>query len=142
MERATTESLPDYLEALFRLHGQRWRTRGSSGVLSAASVTAFHRDAAPRLLAADMLRMYALMYESAIIGVIYNLQANGRLCYYISGFDPAFARYSPGSLLIHHSAVQAAMEGCRTMDFLRGAEDYKQRWGARPMQTFEIRSDR
>jgi CelD/BcsL family acetyltransferase involved in cellulose biosynthesis len=139
---ATAETLPDYLDALFRLHGQRWQSRGSSGVLATENVTAFHREAAPRLLADGRLRMYALLHKSAIIGVIYNLQANGRLCYYISGFDPSFAHYSPGSLLIHHSAKQAAAEGCHTMDFLRGDEDYKRRWGARAVQTFELRSGR
>ena len=57
--------------------------------------------------------------------------AAGRTIFYLSGFDPAFARYSPGKLVVAHAIEQAiTRDAARAFDFLRGAEAYKYAWGA------------
>jgi CelD/BcsL family acetyltransferase involved in cellulose biosynthesis len=53
-----------------------------------------------------------------------------RVYLYISGFDPALDRLSPGMLLVGHALEQAVNEGFATLDFLRGQEPYKYFWGA------------
>jgi CelD/BcsL family acetyltransferase involved in cellulose biosynthesis len=50
--------------------------------------------------------------------------------YYLGGFDPAWDRFSPGSLLIQYALEFAREAGDSCFDFLRGAEPYKYRWGA------------
>jgi CelD/BcsL family acetyltransferase involved in cellulose biosynthesis len=51
--------------------------------------------------------------------------------YYLSGFDPAYERLGPGSLLIEHAMTFARHAGQRWFDFLRGSEPYKYGWGRR-----------
>jgi CelD/BcsL family acetyltransferase involved in cellulose biosynthesis len=65
-----------------------------------------------------------------VVAALYGFVRGRKFYYYLGGFDPAFARYSPGSLLIYHAMQQSRSAGLRWFDFLRGAEPYKYRWGA------------
>jgi CelD/BcsL family acetyltransferase involved in cellulose biosynthesis len=118
------------LEALFTLHAARWSERAQPGVLADAAVVAWHREAAPLLLAAGVLRLHGLRLDGEWIALAYVLAHGDRSRYYIGGFDPRHAALSPGALLIEHAIACAHAEGARAFDFLRGAEPYKYRWGA------------
>ena len=115
---------------LFRLHRLRWESLGERGVLSDPRVQAFHREAAPRLAAAGVLRCYALRIGGEIAAVYYGFLQDGRAYGYLTGFDPAYEFESPGTLLVAHAIAEAVREGARMFDFLRGAEAYKYTWGA------------
>jgi CelD/BcsL family acetyltransferase involved in cellulose biosynthesis len=140
-EAATDDTLPELLEALFRLHGARWAMRGEGGVLEDPRVQAMHREAAPLLLRSDLLRMIALRLDGRVVAVLHALadppgRAGRRLYFYISGFDPGLDRLSPGMLLVGEAIERAIAEGIATADFLRGEERYKSFWGAVPHPTF------
>ena len=148
-ELADAQTLLVFLDALVRLHARRWSARGLPGVLSDAGVLAAHRQAAPLLQAAGLLRLHGLRLDGELIAVLYCLvdpaPAHRRWCYYyIGGFDPRFAALSPGTLLVAHAIEQAWAEGATSFDFLRGAEAYKYRWGAvdQPMYTLRLRRKR
>lgn len=125
-EIATAETLPALLDALFRLHEARWDGRG---VLADARVRAFHRDAAPLLLAAGALRLQVLRLGPRIVGAYYALLAGPRILFYMSGYDTAHARESPGSVLLGAMIEAAIREGRTELHFLRGGESYKYAWG-------------
>jgi len=129
LERATSAEEP--LEALLRLHGARWARRGEpGGVLASPQVQAFHREAAPALLAAGILRMYVLRIDGRIIGCHYGFHHRARAYAYLTGFDPDHAFESPGTLLLGHAIAEAMREGARLFDMLRGSEPHKYSWGA------------
>lgn len=134
-ELADARTLPAMLEALARLHAQRWALREQPGVLGATGVMDAHREAAPRLLADGLLRLLALRLDGAPIAVLYVLAdpmaaSHRRWSDYIGGFDPAFATFSPGLLAVGQAIELAQAEGAAAFDFLRGREPYKYRWGA------------
>ena len=142
IEAALAENLDEQLDVLFALHAARWHARGEEGVLSSAAVQRFHREAAHALHAAGLLRMYVLHLQDRAAAAFYGFSAHGRAFYYLSGFDPAFDRFSPGTLIVGHAIEQAAREGATQFDFLRGREAYKYRWGARdrPCYAVELRA--
>jgi CelD/BcsL family acetyltransferase involved in cellulose biosynthesis len=132
---ADAESLGPIFDALLRLHAARWETRQEPGVLDAPAVQAAHRAALPELHRAGLLRLQALHLNDDIVAVLYALidppeRPARRVYLYISGFDPALDRLSPGTLLVGHALEQAVTEGFATLDFLRGQEPYKYFWGA------------
>jgi CelD/BcsL family acetyltransferase involved in cellulose biosynthesis len=109
------------LDHLFSLHARRWRRRGWPGAFLRRS-RAFHRALeVPRSI-------YALWEGERPIGALYVLHGQGTTYFYQSGFDPAFGRQSPGSLLIGHAIREAIARGQTQFDFLRGDEPYKRRW--------------
>jgi CelD/BcsL family acetyltransferase involved in cellulose biosynthesis len=130
-ETATSDALPEFLDALFRLHDARWRQLEQPGVLADPAIRRFHRAAAPRLLDAELLRLHALRLDQRIIAVMYALHVQHRTYCYLSGFDPEWRALSPGTLIFGHSIAHAIGEGAREVDFLRGRERYKYFWGVR-----------
>jgi CelD/BcsL family acetyltransferase involved in cellulose biosynthesis len=128
---ATPAEAPEVMDALFRLHAARWSLRREPGMLRGEALQRFHREAAERLAHYGILRLNAIRAGGSIIAVQYNVWKDRRLCYYLSGFDPEFARYSPGAALLAWSIRSAIEEGAVEIDFLRHREHYKYEWGAR-----------
>jgi CelD/BcsL family acetyltransferase involved in cellulose biosynthesis len=144
-ELGTADTVPGLFDELARLHGRRWAEREQAGVLADAAVLAAHREAAPRLQAAGLLRLLALRLDGDVAAVLYALAdppvwPQRRWSFYIAGFDPARAALSPGTLAIGQAIDQAQAEGAVAFDFLRGDEPYKRRWGAvdSPMRTLRV----
>jgi len=134
-----TARTPAPLEDLFRLHGARWHARGGPGVLDSVAVRALHKEAAAGFAARGWLRFYALRHCGAAIAIIYAFACRERLYLYLGGFDPAFAKYGPSTLLTGYALEDAAREGLAEADFLRGPERYKYEWGARDRSTYTAR---
>lgn len=130
IEAITEETLDTAMDDLFRLHQQRWRSRGEGGVCDDPRVQNFHRAAAEDLLAAGMLRLYRLSLDDAVLAVYHGFAAKGRAYAYLGGFDPSQPRLSAGMQIIAHAIERAIAEGATSFDFLRGEESYKYAWGA------------
>jgi CelD/BcsL family acetyltransferase involved in cellulose biosynthesis len=64
------------------------------------------------------------------VGVLLGFWWQGSFSAYQSGWDPAYAPFSIGSLLVAKAIAYAIDAGATTFDFLRGTEDYKYRFGA------------
>ena len=95
------------------------------------AVRRFQRSALPQLAAAGLTRLYLVSIAGQIAGAYYGLSHRDRAYGYLTGFDPAFAHESPGTLLVGHAITEAQREGARELHFLRGRESYKYLWGAR-----------
>lgn len=128
---ANESNLDKLMAALYELHGAQWQQRGLPGVLADDVVRSFHNDAARRLLASGMLRLYGVRRGGRFAGVFYGFALHDTVYYYLSGYDPELERFSIGTLLVAHAIEQAVREGAKTFDFLRGAEQYKYTWGAK-----------
>lgn len=115
---------------LERLHALRWQDKGRAGVLADPLLRGLLRAAAPRLAADGLIRLHRVRRGTETIAVLLVLVGNGRACYFLGGFDPQYARWSPGTALVGAAIAAAADEGAAAFDFLRGAEAYKYRWGA------------
>jgi CelD/BcsL family acetyltransferase involved in cellulose biosynthesis len=130
-EDATAGNLDTLLDALFELHGARWQRRGMPGMLADDVIQQFHREVARAMLDAGALRMYAMRSQDRIAAVFYGFAHHETVSYYLSGYDPALDKHSPGTLIVAHAIEKAVRDGATTFDFLRGAEDYKYAWGAK-----------
>ncbi len=130
LEEANAGNLDVMMDTLVRLHGACWRRRGEPGVLEDASLQSFHREVARGLLAARVLRLYALHVAERPVAVFYGFRDREYVRYYLGGFEPAFERYSVGSLMVAQAVEEAGREGASVFDFLRGREPYKYTWGA------------
>ena len=73
------------------------------------------------LLAADKA-------NNARIAALYNFIYNDTCFYYQSGFDPVWAKFSPGTVLFSLSIQDAIENGMLEYDFLQGDEPYKFNW--------------
>ena len=126
---AAPEEAADAIEDLLRLNRLRW---GDAGVLADPLMQAHLRDAGPALARAGLLRLHQVLLKGERIAVLMVLAGPWAHHGYNGGFDPAHARLSPSAMLVGLAMRQAAREGARHFDFLRGHENYKRVWGAEP----------
>ena len=142
IEVATSETVSEFLDDLFRLHTTRWTGRGQAGVLADEKVREFHRRCAPRLLKTGSLHLSRLRTGEHTIAVIYSLFSNQTAYCYLQGFDPEYAHLSPGTQLMYFVICDAIAHGLKQFDFLRGEEAYKQHWRPELTSTYRIQMRR
>jgi CelD/BcsL family acetyltransferase involved in cellulose biosynthesis len=139
VETADATDRPVLLEALLRLHGRRWESRGEAGVLAEGPVQAFHEAATAALLEAGLLQLQVLRLDGRVIAAHYGLRRGDTAYSYIHGFDPEFAAYAPSTLLLVEAMAEAVRQGARRFDFLRGREPYKYDLGAQDQPQSRLR---
>lgn len=128
-------------DVLVRLHRLRWAGRGEDGVVD-ARLQRFLHEAIPALDAAGLLRFQRLRHGQAFVAATFAMRgADGVHCY-LSGFDPAWERTSPGLVAIAAAMDAAAREGAGQFHFLRGREPYKYDLGAQERPIFRRRLTR
>lgn len=130
---ADVSTWPEVFSVLERLHSERWRERGESGVLADPRVLAWHREALPRLHDEDLLRLGVLQLNDEPLGVVYSLidrpgRGSRTQFFYITAFSIEHAELRPGTLLLAYAIDHAAQEGVAVIDMLCGEESYKQIW--------------
>jgi CelD/BcsL family acetyltransferase involved in cellulose biosynthesis len=139
LRQSTGATLAGDIEDFVALHAQRWATRSDQGIFHSEPAKAFYREAWTGLNDLGLLRLFNLSIENWPIAALCGYQCRQMFYYYIGGFDPEASKLSPGTLLIWLVLQQVWRDGCTTFDFLRGAEPYKYRWGARDVPTFSVK---
>ena len=119
------EALVAALEEAFRLHELRWEGRPDGSDFASSRGRQFHRSALVELAELDIPRIVLLTLDGRAIAFHYYFAFEGRMIVHRLGFDPAFARYSPGLVNTLDTIETAAAEGLTRVEFLGGAERYK-----------------
>lgn len=128
----TWPELEDALEEAFRVHELRWGGRHDGSGFATPRGRRFHRAGTRALAEADVPRVVTLALDGRAIAFNFGLVSAGRFCSYRIGFDPEYARFSPGYLNNLDALEAAADEGLQAFEFLGGAEEHKLQLADRP----------
>ena len=116
-----------FLDRLFELHTLRMGEKGISSTFPST------RDLQRRLIARGTAGRgpiaFAAEKDRRIVGVLYFLRWGDTIAFYQSGWQPELAKLSLGRLLFNGAIREATADGLRTLDLLRGNEEYKYRLG-------------
>jgi CelD/BcsL family acetyltransferase involved in cellulose biosynthesis len=123
---ADPESFERDFALLMELHRARWPTGSSFN-----DAEAFHRDFGRLAFARGWSRLWLLEVDGHARAAWYGFRYAGQEAYYQAGRDPDWDRYSVGFLLLVHSIREAANDGMREYQFLRGGEPFKYRLATR-----------
>lgn len=122
---ATAATLEQDLDDLFRLHAARWE--GESPLLDPRQ-RRFTAAFAARALEHGWLRLWTMHVDGQSVAAALGFRFGPDFYCYQFGRDPRLDRESVGFVLLTH-VVQAEIEaGAEEFRFLRGDEDYKQRF--------------
>jgi CelD/BcsL family acetyltransferase involved in cellulose biosynthesis len=124
------EDVAGRLATLVRLHALRWRRDRQPGTLGRPGFAAFLRDVITHLPDGAACRLYELHHGGATVASLLTFRFGQSVLYYQAGWDPdsPVASVSPGVTLMASSIRDAAEDGFRYYEFLRGDEAYKSRW--------------
>jgi CelD/BcsL family acetyltransferase involved in cellulose biosynthesis len=124
------------LETVLRFYEARRRDLGQASLLEGEGLRAFHQEVADGFRARGALALYALCLNGSPIASLYGFREKNTLYSYMQGFDPAWAKLSPGVMVVGGAIEDSIRRGARRIDFLRGREPYKYWWGAQERETF------
>jgi len=110
------------------LHSRRWRRRGLPGAFALPAVRRLHEAWIPLAHQAGEVVWITLRHDQRPVGVWYGMRTPRTWYFFQSGFDPAAAALSPGTVLVAEAIRLAIEDGATGFDFLRGDEPYKRRW--------------
>jgi CelD/BcsL family acetyltransferase involved in cellulose biosynthesis len=121
----TQAELEQALEDAFTLHLIRWHGRPDGSGFATPVGRRFHHASARALAPLDVPRIVTLKIDGRPIAFHYYLVLEGRMYVHRIAFDPAFGRFSPGTINTLDAIEIAAGEGATRVEFLGGAERYK-----------------
>lgn len=124
----TTEEFDRDFPTFLALHR---RSHSDKAVFMDDRMAGFFREMAEGFLSAGRLRLAFLSGEDGDLAAALQIEWNGALLLYNSGFDPRYREASPGVVLLAHCVKDAIRRGFREYDFLRGRERYKYDLGGR-----------
>jgi CelD/BcsL family acetyltransferase involved in cellulose biosynthesis len=118
------------VERFLALHDERWtaKDRTPSGLFVSSTGRAFLLDVAQELDASGYLRLSFVTAEGAPIAARFGLECDGTYFGMKSAFDPAFASFGPGHLIVALLLEEMVARGLHQFDFLRGAGEHKDAW--------------
>jgi CelD/BcsL family acetyltransferase involved in cellulose biosynthesis len=118
------------MSQLFAVAEKGWAGEQQTAISSTAQLRGFYTDLAHVARRQGWLYLCLLRLGEQAVAYEYNLRY-GQTAYNLKlGFDPAFAHYSPGSVLRYSVLSNAFQNGHRLseFDFLGNAESYKRMW--------------
>ncbi len=117
---------PALLDALIRLHGERWQRQGEAGMVEVNRSGDFLRE----ISGDKSCRLFSLEWKGAVVAASAGFLRGKTVYSYLSAFDPQYESLGFGRNLLYQSLRWAFEQGYERWDFLRGDEAYKASWGA------------
>jgi CelD/BcsL family acetyltransferase involved in cellulose biosynthesis len=122
------QSLKEGMSSFFELHQKRMESKGFAGVFKDQRVRDLHLDIAKIFAQNGWLGLYFLKLSDKPVAALYGFKYQSKYYAYLSGFDPQYSKYSVGNLLFLFTINKCIIEGLTEFDFMRGFEEYKDRW--------------
>jgi len=122
------ERLDELLSEGFRIEAAAWKGDHGTAIASQPEVEHFYRSLARRVAPQGRLRLFFLTVDGTRIAFSFGLQNRNRLYSLKVGYDPAFRRYSPSTVLCYLELRHAFQVGLREYDFLGTDEVWKLEW--------------
>lgn len=126
-----------------RVEARSWQARHGQPIFQEEQVRRLFRDAFQLLEPRGEMELWLARMGDEPAAYEINLLTPERLWLYRGGYDEAYARLGPGSVLEYHSIRTAWDEGRREYDYMSGREPYKaERTNAvRPQQVMSFHPD-
>ena len=136
----TVEQFETAWPILIDLHQRRRVSLGERGCFASMRWASFHTDMARQLLHRGQLRLSWLELDGTPVAAEYQLSNGDTTFAYQGGLDPDRLDEQPGRLSLFRCIEQAIQDGQTNFDLMRGDEEYKLKFRAQPVSTFDIRA--
>jgi CelD/BcsL family acetyltransferase involved in cellulose biosynthesis len=125
------EEVGTALRAAFEVEARSWKGAAGSAVLARADLQAFFSEYGEACARAGKLRVRRLSVGDRLAAVQVGVVQGGRCFDLKIGYDPEFARHSPGLTLSCEALADGARRGLQAHEFLGLAEDWQRAFATR-----------
>ncbi|MBI3610828.1 MAG: GNAT family N-acetyltransferase [Nitrospirae bacterium] len=126
------------VEEFFRLLIRRLDMRGRRLTVAEESSLRFHKDLAQGFARRGWMNLCWLEHQERMIAGLFTFEYDRRLFYYHAGFDPDWAKYSVGMVLLAKCIEDGIGRGVCEFDFMRGRAAYKWKWNVRERPFYRV----
>lgn len=127
-ERDGKSDLTALLEEGFRVEGSGWKDAAGTAIVSHESTRRFYDRIAAWAARDGLLSLAYLRLEGRAIAFQFGIRTKREYYFLKGGYDPEFARYSPGKLLHARMLERMLAGGVERYEFLGDTESYKLTW--------------
>ncbi len=106
------------LEEVFRVEAANWKGRNGSSLLHRRDLARFYTVYGHKAARKGTLRVGTMTIANKVVGVLLGLREAKRFWVFKIGYDEAYARCSPGVLLMHGAIEYAFREQLKSFEFL------------------------
>jgi CelD/BcsL family acetyltransferase involved in cellulose biosynthesis len=135
----SADQIDEWFEILVRLHQRRFTQMGEPGCFSSPDFTAFHKDIINLFFRTGNVQLSMIEHDGNPISIQYNFLSDGTIYHYQGGLEPNRLDLEPGNILQLSLVTWAIKNGFHTINWLRGDEVYKGRFGANPSPVVRMR---
>ena len=134
-----TKRLDELLEEGFSIEGSGWKEAEGTSINAHPATRRFYTETARWAAEGGFLRLAFLRLDGQPLAFDFCLESH-KIHYLIkTGYDPAYAKFSPGKILRHLMIARAFSEGLAVYDMGGVAEPYKQRYTDRHRELWSLR---
>lgn len=135
---AGTDATPAELPRLMAVEGAGWKGKAGTAIRESPDLIAFYTTLTRRLSQAGWLEWHFLEAEGKVLAGNLAVRLERSLLVWKLGYDEAYARYSPGSLLFEQLVERACLAGdVATIDLMTDWAWYDN-WNMQKRQTFDL----
>lgn len=132
-------SIATLLDEAFRIESLQWKGREGTAVASRPATRSFYEAIARWAGENGWLRLWFMHIDGAPAAFALDV-VTAKIYYGLKvGYDPAYARFSPGMLLQDDTVRYAFDHGLRRFEFLGADEPYKLNWTSARHDRFAVR---
>lgn len=128
------------LAEMTAVEADSWKARHGNVKMQGQGAV-FYRRFLTALASRGWLELWTCRAQGTLHAFLITFVVGGRVYSYNNAYRedyPDAAGASPGTLLFAWAVRSAHQRGLRSYDFLRGAEEYKYRWGARDVVLYHL----
>jgi CelD/BcsL family acetyltransferase involved in cellulose biosynthesis len=126
--RRVDQADPESLEAFFDLEKRGWKGKAGTAIACSAATRDFYTSVARGAAEHGYLSSYFLEFNGIPVAGHLGLWHHGRYFLPKVAFDEAYARFSPGHLILRAIIEDRNKDGLATVDFLGLAAPWKAEW--------------
>ncbi|HXE81571.1 MAG TPA: GNAT family N-acetyltransferase [Vicinamibacterales bacterium] len=112
----------------FAVEPSGWKRARGSAISSRTETERFYRETARWAAAQGILRLAFLRLDRRAVAFQFAFEDHGVYYFLKGGYDPAFAQYAPGKLLVARMIARACDLRLRRFEFLGTEESWKREW--------------
>ena len=122
------DRLAEALDEGFGIESSGWKAKRGTAIVSDPRARAFYTAVARWAVARGTLRLCFLRLDGHPLAFQYGLEEAGAYYFIKGGFDPAYAEFSPGQVLMHAMIEHYTRAGLTRIELLGTEERWKSVW--------------
>jgi len=127
--KSETEIEP-IMNKFFELHRKRWRNTSTPSQFENIKEREYLMQAAKNLFKSNLLYLAYLSHDDEIAVAHFGMSDGKRNYLYLHAFNMRYRKYSMGNVFAYNLILDSYKENYEVVDFLRGDEGYKEKWGS------------